>query len=132
MGLCIVVTFCIAESPRHDLSDKWLCAAAVQVRNVLEFDGGVTDTHVYRAGTDADLSSGLDYVYRPHPGCVRSDSATASDTITRLSGPRRVDHKPFLLPPARASKRWSLMLLSRNPGPAEHPNVLHGKGVPAD
>jgi hypothetical protein len=81
------------------------CVRAVQVRNVLEFDGGVTDTHVYRAGTDADLSSGLDYVYRPHPGCVRPDSAMTLDAITRLSGPRHGDgHQPVSLLPACASE----------------------------
>lgn len=38
-----------------------------QIRNVLEFDGGVADTHVSRASPNAPLWSGLDYVYRPPP-----------------------------------------------------------------
>jgi len=44
----------------------------LQLRNVLEFDGGIADTAVLRAGPDADTSNGTDFVYRPPPACVSS------------------------------------------------------------
>lgn len=39
----------------------------LQLRNFLEFDGGVTDTHVFRASDAPDKWSGFGTVYRPAP-----------------------------------------------------------------
>ena len=38
---------------------------ARKLRNILEFDGGVADTHVLRAGADAE--GGYGPIYRPQP-----------------------------------------------------------------